>query len=98
MLFRQIGVFLPHSCYLQAMDNQFITIPMNQVKRGDLICMVDGKGKANHIGMMLNETEFIHSSAFVEIPGVSINSILDPNWSNGTYGHYGYYYRRLATP
>lgn len=93
MLYRQMGITLPRNSNQQAVDPKFEEIQLSDVIAGDLVFFKNGSGKVVHVGMMINDKEFIH--AFTkENSWVSINEINDERFHNG-YFFYSPLARRL---
>ena len=71
-LFRFYGVCLPRDCKDQVKSKYLICIK-SDYQIGDLIYFYDS-GLANHVGMFVNNHEFIHSSGCVKVNSINKDS------------------------
>lgn len=91
MLYRQRGVHLPRNSSEQALDGRFNDV--ETAKEGDLVFFKNKTGKVVHVGMMIDEKNFIHSFTKEEA-WITLSSLEDPRFINGHY-YYGYFLRRI---
>lgn len=89
MLYRQMGVFLPRDSKDQFLFEGLKNAAVADLQPGDLIFFGDIQKTIKHVGMKLNEHEFIHTSAVTENkPYVRISSTKDLEWNGkGYYPH-----------
>lgn len=74
--FRVVGVKLPRiSSDIYSVGN---AVSRSEVQEGDLVFFANEQGVINHVGIALNEKQFIHSSTS---KGVSIAMFSDRYWS-----------------
>lgn len=85
MLYRQMGIELPRNANQQAVDPQFKDICIEEAQAGDLVFFQNKSGKVVHVGMMINETEFIHASG--RQSWICISSLADERFRNGYYAY-----------
>lgn len=82
MLYRQIGIDLPRNSCDQAKDPRFEEVM--DAKPGDLIFFENGKGHVVHVGLILNEKEFIHAFTKQEA-WICISEINEKPFTNGSF-------------
>lgn len=92
MLYRQMGITLPRNSNQQAVDSRFIEV--KEAAAGDLIFFRNAKGKVVHVGMMINQEEFIHAFTKQEA-WICISSLSDERFQSGPF-YYGLEIRRLS--
>ena len=84
MVYRQMGISLPRNSDQQAMDPRFTEVQTNDAQPGDLIFFKNAAGKVVHVGMMINENEFIHAATKQE-SWICINALADKRFCNGYF-------------
>lgn len=84
MLYRQMGVTLPRNSSWQAADPRFAEVELNQARAGDLIFFKNGSGKVVHVGMVINNKEFIHAFPKQE-SWICVSSLDDERFRNGHF-------------
>ena len=72
MLFKEMGLSVPHNSREQAKCGLFIPIAQEDLQPGDLIFI--GQTMITHVGMYLGNDEFIHSGV-TELPMVMISNL-----------------------
>lgn len=82
MLYRQMGIALPRNSNCQAVDPRFQEV--KTAETGDLVFFKNALGKVVHVGMMINEKEFIHAFTKEE-SWICISAIADERFSNGHF-------------
>ena len=78
LLFRVVGIRSRRNAEQQMNDEKCISIPLDQIKAGDLLFFVDQAGDIGHVGMAIDDKYFIHSCG---PRGVCINLISDPYYN-----------------
>ena len=72
-LYRFYNIILPRDCSKQIKFNKFIKVNSDYIA-GDLIYFYKSN-IVDHVGMFINNNEFIHSSGYVKINSINENSI-----------------------
>ncbi|MCX6994433.1 MAG: SH3 domain-containing C40 family peptidase [Chlamydiae bacterium] len=93
MLYRQMGLALPRNSKQQAVDPRFVEV--KKAEAGDLVFFRNTKGKVVHVGMMINQKEFIHAFTKEEA-WICVSSLSDKHFQNGHF-YYGFEIRHLST-
>ncbi len=81
MLYHQIGWNLPRDAHQQACDMRFQSIPLDDLQPGDLIFFGKSRQKILHVGLYLQEDQFIHATAKENLPWLRISRLSDFEWS-----------------
>lgn len=84
VIFKMMGIDLWRDAYLQA--EQGIKIhSLSDVQYGDLAFFIDRKARIEHVGIILNDQEIIHSSGKVRIDNVDAEGIVNTDTGKLTH-------------
>ena len=87
MLYRNMGLTLPRHSHDQCEWEGFEEVSIEMCELGDLIFWGNSESDIQHVGMYLDDYQFIHASPFEEMPGVCISDLNAPlyngvaNWT-----------------
>lgn len=77
LIYRLSGVEILRDADIQFSKSGLIEVPKGQEKAGDLVFF--GKKSITHVGMMINDKEFIHATTH-DRPVVQISNLYDEYW------------------
>ncbi|MGQ9618904.1 MAG: NlpC/P60 family protein [Candidatus Aminicenantia bacterium] len=81
VIYKIAGIELLRDAYLQFEQNNLIKVEKGKEKKGDLVFFGKEGGRISHVGIMINEKEFINATTH-EKPVVQISNLYDPYWQN----------------
>jgi gamma-D-glutamyl-L-lysine dipeptidyl-peptidase len=86
MLYKQMGINISKDSFSQAIDSNLIDIPLEEIKKGDLLFFSSNGIRVTHVGMYLKNDDFIHASTKNVQPVVQISKLSSktPNQNNIT--------------
>lgn len=93
MLYHELGIELYRDSKQQILDRRFHTIRLDHLEPGDLIFFGKSEQKIMHVGMFLNNNQFIHASSRENQPWIRTSLLSDFEWSGDSDAYYPY---RLA--
>lgn len=79
LVFKLAGVELLRDAYMQFDQEGLEKVEKGKEKKGDLVFFGREGGKVSHVGIMINEKEFINATTH-EKPIVQISNLYDPYW------------------
>lgn len=79
LVFKLAGVELLRDAYMQFDQEGLEKVEKGKEKKGDLVFFGREGGKISHVGIMINEKEFINATTH-EKPIVQISNLYDPYW------------------
>ncbi|MGB9893719.1 MAG: C40 family peptidase [Candidatus Saccharicenans sp.] len=79
LIYRLSGVEILRDADIQFAKSGLLEVPKGQEKAGDLVFF--GRKSITHVGLMINEREFIHATTH-EKPVVQISNLHDEYWQN----------------
>jgi len=97
LYYEQFGIRLPDYSYLDDWDEKeehylkeyssfFRKLDPNEIpETGDMILFLNVPGAANHAGLYLGESRFVHANRKI---GVKIDSLTNPVWKKKVYGFF----------
>lgn len=97
MLYRQIGIHLPRDSKDQIHDKRFTTVPLDDLKPGDLLFFGPNASKTNHVGLYIGDNQFIHANVLNNKPWITISSLSDLEWSGDPAARYPHRTARRPT-
>ncbi|MFZ5573239.1 MAG: C40 family peptidase [Thermodesulfobacteriota bacterium] len=80
---RLFGINIPHNSTRQSRLPILESVPMKDLRPGDLVFYGPGKKRINHVGIYLADGKFIHASRKA---GVTISSLSNRYWRNRFIG------------
>jgi SH3-like domain-containing protein len=81
LIYRLSGIEILRDADIQMLKSGLVEVPPGEEKMGDLVFFGNSKGKITHVGMMINEKEFINATTHVR-PIVQISELSEPHWKN----------------
>ena len=82
------GIVLPRDCSMQIISNSLKKIEITDIRIGDLVYFADN-GKIDHVGIFVNQSEYLHSSGYVKISSINCDTFnYDLNLYNKIKGFY----------
>lgn len=97
MLYRQMGIFLPRDSKDQCHWNQFHEVSVNHMLPGDLIFFGFDLTKIRHVGLCLENGNFIHATKAENQPYIRTSSIDQEEWQASGKGIYPFRTARRLT-
>jgi gamma-D-glutamyl-L-lysine dipeptidyl-peptidase len=85
MLYRHMGVSLPRDSKDQARDDRFVDVPVDALEAGDLVFFGKTQEKIGHVGMMIGNEAFIHTSSAEQLPFLRVSRLSDHEWSGSPH-------------
>lgn len=79
LVFKLAGVELLRDAYMQFDQEGLEKVEKGKERKGDLVFFGREGGKISHVGIMINEKEFINATTH-EKPIVQISNLYDPYW------------------
>lgn len=81
MLYRLVGIDLPRDSSQQAVIEEGVRIPRDELEVGDLLVFGTNPPKVNHVGIYLGDGKYIHAAALIKSgsPTVRIDEIDEKN-------------------
>ncbi len=76
LTYKFLHVKLPRDAWMQANEGEAISF-LQECKTGDLAFFDNEEGRINHVGILLNQNEIIHSSGKVRIDKIDSQGILN---------------------
>jgi gamma-D-glutamyl-L-lysine dipeptidyl-peptidase len=74
IIYKMLNISIPRDASQQVTNGETISF-LNSVQEGDLAFFDNAEGKINHVGILLSNTEIIHSSGMVRVDGIDSNGI-----------------------
>lgn len=84
MLYRQRGIVLLRNSSWQAADPRLREVSRIEARAGDLVFFKNRLGNIGHVGLVINQQEFIHASPQPE-SWICIASLDDQRFTNGNF-------------
>lgn len=84
MVFKMLGISLKRDAYLQAEEGKLVDF-LTEAKAGDLAFFDNEEGKITHVGIMLNNSQIIHSSGRVKIDRIDNQGIFSTDLQKYTH-------------
>lgn len=81
MLYREMGIAIPRDAKEQCASEQFRAVPLTAVQAGDLV-FFGNDVPITHVGMCLNDKEFIHATVAENMPYLRISRFVDKEWND----------------
>lgn len=88
MVYGRFGLKLPRDARQQILDSQGKEVPFEELALGDLIFWGKSGSIIQHVGMYLQEGEFIHTSSKENKPFLRISQLNDLVWSGSSESVY----------
>ncbi|MGB4703624.1 MAG: SH3 domain-containing C40 family peptidase [Candidatus Saccharicenans sp.] len=79
LIYRLSGVEILRDADIQFTSSGLLEVPRGQERTGDLVFF--GRNRITHVGMMINDKEFIHATTYQK-PVVQISNLYDEYWQN----------------
>ncbi len=79
LIYKLAGIELLRDAYLQFAQEGLREVRKGEEKKGDLVFFGREGGKISHVGIMINEKEFINATTY-EKPIVQVSNLYDPYW------------------
>ncbi len=79
LVFKLAGVELLRDAYMQFDQSDLEKVEKGKEKKGDLVFFGREGGRVSHVGIMINEKEFINATTH-EKPAVQISNLYEPYW------------------
>lgn len=79
LIYKIAGIELLRDAYMQFDQNDLEKVEKGKEKKGDLVFFGREGGKISHVGIMINEKEFINATTH-EKPVVQISNLYDQYW------------------
>ena len=82
MLYRQMGIILHRNSKDQVNTKGAFSVPISELLPGDLVFFGPTRDKINHVGLYLEEGNFIHTKANIlsGSPVVQVSNLNSPTW------------------
>lgn len=84
LTFKLLNRKLPRDAWMQAGEGEPVSF-LQEVKTGDLAFFDNEEGRINHVGILLNEHEIIHSSGKVRIDRIDSQGIMNLDTKQRTH-------------
>jgi cell wall-associated NlpC family hydrolase len=81
LIYRLSGIEILRDADIQMLKSGLVEVPPGEEKMGDLVFFGKSREKISHVGMMLNEKEFINATTHLR-PIVQISELSEPYWKN----------------
>lgn len=88
MLYSWLGFTLPRDAHLQFRDPRGRAIELDSLETGDLIFWGKSQRLIQHVGLYIDNGQFIHTSSREEKPYLRISNLDDVEWSGQKKCHY----------
>jgi cell wall-associated NlpC family hydrolase len=81
LIYKLSGIEILRDADIQMLKSGLVEVPPGQEKMGDLVFFGKSKEKITHVGMMINEKEFISATTHLR-PIVQISELSEAYWKN----------------
>jgi len=81
LIYRLSGIEILRDADIQMLKSGLVEVPPGEEKMGDLVFFGKSREKISHVGMMINEKEFINATPHLR-PIVQISELSEPHWKN----------------
>jgi gamma-D-glutamyl-L-lysine dipeptidyl-peptidase len=83
-VYKFLDISLPRDAWQQAEGGETVS-GLGKAKRGDLLFFDNGAGKITHVGILLNQSEIIHSSGKVRVDKIDTQGIINISTNQRTH-------------